>query len=481
MERRKVLKAIGAAVAAQTVSKAGLAFARGAGSVSLPESQASTASRPFHVELPAHIEPLPFGSRRRGSHPAFAIRGMKGWAWSTEQYLAEIPIMAQYCMNFLMNDYSSLWELGPHGVWDWNHPMNFWYRPLSAEKKAGLEKVIQLCQKNEIMFCFSVNPNLHSDRPFDYESAADMETLWQYYAWAQNLGVKWFNIALDDISRKIDANGHAHLLNAMLTRLRKQDPDVQLVFCPTWYAGTGDEGVETGSRLGIKVRGSDYVSEGGTPGVLYTRALAKTLHPDVYLFWTGPEVCALSIETAQAKAYKELCEHRILIWDNYPVNDQQPTLHLGPLTGRSADLSTVVSGYIANPMSFQNEADRIPRLTIADYLWNPREYDAARSIGQSIEHLSGPRVKAETLQDLVELYPGRLWDNSLETKWNSLQARFDQLLREKRYSEIKKLLDKAQRTLQGMQAEFTDNWASGTEVLQADVAIMQDKLKQSEG
>jgi hypothetical protein len=73
--------------------------------------------RPFHVTLPRHIEALPYGSDRLGSQPAFSIRGIKGWAWSPEQYLAEIPIMAKYRLNFLMNCYSSLWELGPHGAW----------------------------------------------------------------------------------------------------------------------------------------------------------------------------------------------------------------------------------------------------------------------------------------------------------------------------------------------------------------------------
>lgn len=479
MKRRSVLKSIGIAAVARLVSgvKPCLAFDSLAGEQLT--SRTDELLRPFHVDLPAHTEVLPFGSDRPGSKPAFELRGIKGWAWSTEQYLAEIPILARYRMNFLMNDYSSLWELGPHGLWDYSRAMNFWYRPISAEKKAGFEKVMQACQKNGIMFCFSMNPNLYSDRPFDYESAADMETLWQHYAWAQNAGVTWFNIALDDIDKKIDGNGQARLLNAMLSRLRKKDPNAQLVFCPTWYAGTGREGVETDSRLGTRVRGSDQIVAGGTPGVRYTKDLAKALHEDVYLFWTGPEVCALGIDAEQARAYKALCGHRIFIWDNYPVNDQQPTLHLGPLTGRSADLSTEVSGYIANPMSYQNEADRIPRLTIADYLWNSHDYDPVRSIGQAIAHLSGPRIKAETLKNLVELYPGRLWDHSLETKWNSLEARFDQALQAGKLSDANRLLNKAATTLREMKTEFTDSWSSGIGVLQADVTKMQGKLRKS--
>jgi hypothetical protein len=475
VDRRDFVAAIGAVAMTRLADGTG-GLQLGNATVLSPQAGVDGALRPFHVEFPTQIIPLPFGSERPGFKPGFALRGIKGWGWSAEQYLAEIPVMAKYRLNFLMNDYSTLWKLGPHGLWDWSHPMNFWYRPLSAEKKAGMEEVVRLCQKSGIIFCFSMNPNLYSDRPFDYESHADLETLWQHYSWAQGLGVKWFNISLDDISRKIDANGHARLLNAMLKRLRKQDPEAELVFCPTWYAGTGAEGVETASRLGVQVRGSDHISRGGTPGVRYTRALATALDKDVYLFWTGPEVCSLTIDAEQARAYKALCGHRVVIWDNYPVNDQQPTMHLGPLTGRSADLSTVVSGYIANPMSFQNEADRIPRLTIADYLWNPAEYDPARSIGQSILHLSGPQVKAETLRDLVELYPGRLWDHSLLTKWNSLRARFDEFIQKKNRVAAAQLLDKAQKTLREMKVSFPDSWTSGTEVLQGDVEAMLDRF-----
>jgi beta-N-acetylglucosaminidase len=428
--------------------------------------------RPFHVMLPGHIETLPFGSDRSGSRPAFALRGIKGWAWSPDQYLLEIPVMAKYRLNFLMNDYGSLWDLGPHGTWQTDRSMNFWYRPLSVEKRAAFEKVIRLCQQYGITFCFSVNPNLRSDRPFDYNSAEDLNALWQHYTWAQSLGVKWFNVSLDDISYKIDAAGQASLLNAIFHRLRAQDPEAQLTFCPTWYAGTGDSGTETNTTLGIKDRlNNDPVSE-ETPGVRYTRTLAKQLDRDVYLFWTGPDVCSLTIDADQARRYKALCGHRVLLWDNYPVNDQQPTLHLGPLTGRSADLCSIVDGSISNPMAYQDEANRIPLLTVADYLWNPEEYDSGRSIGQAIAHLGNTKVRRELLHNLAELYPGRLWDRSDLTGWNSLRERFNQFIQRGEKREARRLLAKAQTTLRQMKATFSDTWSSGAEVLQDDVNAM---------
>lgn len=418
--------------------------------------------RPFHVTLPQHIEALPFASDRLGSHPAFSIRGIKGWAWSPEQYLAEIPVMARYRLNFLMNDYGSLWELGPHGTWATDRNMNFWYRTLPPKVKAAFENIIHECQKHEITFCFSINPNLKSDRSFDYDSKEDLDALWQHYEWSQGLGVKWFNISLDDISHRIDAQGQARLVNEILHRLRTNDSRAELTFCPTWYAGTGETGSETNTTLGA----------GNTPGLHYTRTLATQLHPDVYLFWTGPDVCSLTISARQTQHYKELCDHRILLWDNYPVNDQHSALHLGPLRGRDVDLNLVADGYISNPMSYQNVANRIPLLTIADYLWNPHQYDPDRSIGQAIAHLGESQSKRNVLRNLVELYPGRLWDQSKQTGWNSLRERFNQHLQRGERSAAHELIDRAQDTLNRMDTMFSDPWSSGSGVLRQDTAAM---------
>ena len=433
--------------------------------------------RPFHVTLPRHLEVLPYGSDRPGSHPAFPIRGIKGWAWSPEQYLAEIPVMAKYRLNFLMNCYSSLWDLGPHNTWVNDRSMNFWYRPLPPEKKVAFEKVIRSCQQHDIMFCFSVNPNLRSDRPFNYDSAEDLNSLWRHYAWAQSLGVKWFNVSLDDIGRKIDAGGQARVVNAIFQRLLANEPTAQMTFCPTWYAGTGDSGIETNTTvLGAKVGPNKSLIDGVTPGIHYTKTLAKQLHADVYMYWTGPAVESLTISAEQARSYKALCGHRILLWDNYPVNDQRPTLDLGPLTGRAADLHSDVAGYISNPMAYQDEANRIPLLTIADYLWNPQRYDPMCSIGQSIAHLGETPAKRQVLCNLVELYPGRLWDKRKQAGWNSLRARFDQLLQRGERSEAHRLLTKAQATLKQMKIMFSDPRSSGTLVLEQDVRAMVQQM-----
>jgi hypothetical protein len=434
----------------------------------LNSAKPSDKLRPFTIEVPKQLRTLPEGSDRSGSRPGFTIRGIKGWSWLPEQYLEEIPVLARYRLNFLMNCYSSLWELGADGEWGSDRPINFWYRPLPETKRAAFTEVIRSSQEHGLHFCFSVNPNLRSDKPFDYESASDLNALWQHYAWAQKLGVKWFNVSFDDISRRIDADGQARLLNEILQRLRARDEKAQLTFCPTWYAGTGEAITETANMLG----------SGDTPGIRYTKTLANELSREIYLFWTGPQVCSLAITVEQAKKYKALAGHRILIWDNYPVNDGHPTMNLGPLTGRDPGLCQVADGYLSNSMARENKAGRIPLLTIADYLWNPREYRAARSISQATAHMGETPAQLAVLRSLVELYPGRLWDGSFQTSWNSTIERWQSAIKRGDRDEARSLFNKAQVSANQMKAAFSDTERWGLRVLVRDIDAMREGLAQ---
>jgi hypothetical protein len=427
----------------------------------------ASAARTFHVVLPERILPLPEGLTAKGAAPGFKLRGMKGWAWVPSQYLAEIPIMAEYKMNFLMNCYTSMWDLEVHDTWARIPPgkPNHWYQPLPEEKKRGFERVVRECQKRGIQFCFSMNPNLSSDMPFDYNNPQDLEDLWKHYAWMQGLGVKWFNISLDDISQGIDAGGQVRMMNSILHRLREKDPEVRVIFSPTWYAGPHGEAKESSPRLGT----------GDTPGLRYTKELAENLDPDIYLFWTGPEVFSLTITPEDVENYRRLCRHPVFLWDNYPVNDQNPTLHLGPLTGRDPRLAKVVDGFLANSMCPQNEANRIPMLTVADYLWNPEGYDPARSIGQSIAHLARTREQRRVLGDLVELYPGRLEDSRLTSGWNSLRRHFRTILANGSPSVAQDFIKNAEGVSGRMAKLLPNQFVLARRTLDGDIAGMREE------
>ena len=339
-------------------------------------------TKDFFVAIPSTKHPLP-EPLAMGEEAGFKIRGIKGWMWRPEQYLEEIPVLAEYKMNFLMNCYGSMCDIENYG---WGDPqVNRWWEPLPEWKKEAYEKIVRASQDAGIQFCFSMNPNICTRRIVDYNSTEDIDLLWQHYAWMQSIGVKWFNISLDDISEGIDAAGQAKVVNEILRRLRLKDPDSRMIFCPTYYWGDG-----TGKEQ------QPYLEE-----------LAQMLDKDVYLFWTGDSVVG-TISRSGAETFKGIAQHRIILWDNYPVNDNWPTMHLAPVTGRDPDLCEVIDGYMSNSMCTQNQANRIPLLTCADYAYNPKAYDPSRSIGQAIVHLAETREQQEALKDLVEAYAGML-------------------------------------------------------------------------
>lgn len=355
----------------------------------------------FRVKLPTELrdfpEPLPAGKQ-----PGFKWRGTKGWMWTPAQYLAEIPVMAKYKMNFLMNCYGSMCDI-EHYAWG-NPEVNRWWEDLPASKKASYEEIVKLCGKLGVEFCFSMNPNLCSKRPLNYTSATDLDQLYKHYAWMQSLGVKWFNISLDDISQGIDAAGQAKAVNDIFHRLRAKDPQANMIFTPSFYWGDGTD----------------------TAAKPYLEVLARDLDKDVYLFWTGDSVVG-NITLHAAQTFSGISKHRLFLWDNYPVNDSTPTMHLGPVINRDVDLCEAVDGYMSNAMCSQNEGNRIPLLTCGDYAYNPSAYDPVRSIGQAIMHLETDPSARRILADLVEVYPGFIIFGKPSTGLNPVREQFAKL------------------------------------------------------
>jgi hypothetical protein len=356
------------------------------------KGQTQDALKDFAVTVPIQMLPIPI-PLKAGETPGFKIRGMKGYNWTSQQYLEEIPVLAKYKGNFLMNCYLSMFSDKEKPVYRFGTFLdsieNKWWMPIPEVKKRSYEKVFETCRKNDIMFCFSMNPQLFSELPLDPNSEKDFNLLLQHYLWAQKSGVKWFSVCLDDVQEgqvTISANGHALLVNRLLSALRKNDPEAQVIFCPTWYWGDGTDPVYRP----------------------YLETLASELNSEVYIFWTGPFVVPKHITLKEAESYHDIVKHRIILWENYPVNDNHPTMHLGPVTGRDPDLGKVIDGYMVNPLGRQNRINRIPLITCMDYAYNPHAYKPASSIGQAILHNAKTPEEQQVLASLVEAYPGEL-------------------------------------------------------------------------
>ena len=306
------------------------------------------------------------------------------------------------------------------------------------------------CREAGIHYCFSMNPNLCSKRFVSSKSPEDIDALYQHYAWAQGAGIQWFNVSLDDISQGIDAADQAGVVNEVFRRLRAKDPKAQMIFCPTFYWGVCDDPKEAA----------------------YLARLAEVLDKDVYVFWTGDGVVG-RISRAAAEKYRSRVKHRIIVWDNYPVNDHNPTLHLGPVMKRDADLGQVVDGIMGNPLCPQNEINRIPLLTLADYAWNPAGYDPARSIGQAILHLADSPVRQAVLKDLVELYPGMLLEGK-GTNYNPVLSRFNEFLARPHSRFLAAIyVQHAAEVAQRLDRAFPDRFKDALKTLNGDVERMK--------
>jgi hypothetical protein len=313
----------------------------------------------------------------------FVDRGIKGWAWTVDQYLDVIPALAELGLTFLMNCYASLTDI-EHQRWG-TPGCNRWWEPLPAVKRRGYERVVAATRSAGLEFWFSMNPNLFADRFATVDDPAGLEQLTAHYAWMQGLGVRTFSIALDDVDRGIDPTGHARLVNTILARLRAHDPDARMVFCPTIYWGDGS----------------------GPDAQAYLRPLDAALDPAIDLFWTGPAVVTPTISRDDAAAYRAVVGgRRLVVWDNYPCNDDAPTLHLGPLTGRDPRLADVATGYMSNPMGRQHRLSLLAIATAADYAADPPHYDPRVAIGRASAWLGRTDAERAVLAELADLYPG---------------------------------------------------------------------------
>ncbi len=334
-------------------------------------------SEAFRVSLPAEPRPFPEPLAPEHPEPGFAIRMVKGWHWTGRQYLDVLPAMQTAKFSHLMYCYTSLFPDFP--AW-----RNEWWKPLPDERWAEIEQVLAEGRARGIELVFAMHPQFASPRPLEPTSDEDFAAFSAHFVAAQQRGVRWFAVPFDDVAA---STAQFAFVNRLFALLRATDPAAQLIFCPTWYWGDGATGEARA----------------------YNDLLAAELQPEVYLFWTGDAVVTPSITRQALETYRSIVRHRVIIWDNYPVNDAQATLHLGPVIGRDTGLCELADGYLTNSMCRESEIGVLPMLTCGDYAWNPWGYDPLRSIGQAIHQTGRTPVERELLAELVEAYPGMIY------------------------------------------------------------------------
>ena len=300
------------------------------------------------------------------------IEGFYGPSWSVADTLAIMRFERAHHMNTFL--YAPKYD--PYSRIDWREPY-----PSAAFAK--LRALIKGARVSGIRFVYSVSPGLN----ITYSSQQDRAALLAKINQVRGAGVNEFMLSLDDIAGNLNAADNrryhgnlawaeADLANYVWNQERRLDPHFRLLLAQTDYYGLTDNAFWT--------------------------TLKHRLSPAVTPIWTGSWALSQTITVRQVATVERDMGHRVLIWDNYPVNDftyvinKHPELFMGPLVGRGAGVPSLVAGYLFNPM-IQARASEIALWTAGAYLANPAHYDPAQAWRQAIRAIGGPASGALAL------------------------------------------------------------------------------------
>lgn len=312
------------------------------------------------------------------------IEGFYGEPWSHEERLD--------LLRFAAAEGFDTWVHAPK---DDPYHRRLWREPYPEGELARLAELAGEADRLGVELAYAIAPGLD----LCYSKEREWEALLAKVEQVRSAGVRTFQLLWDDLEHTLNcsedealygqeerpsAAAQAPFTNRFASEVEQPGP---LVVCPMGYAGTGD-----------------------SP---YRRIFGERLDPDVVVYWTGPEVVSIGISReALDLAVERFRGHELLLWDNYPVNDFEPTrLFLGPLRGRDPRLADGrCAGLVANAM-VQAVPSKLPLATVADWLRDPAGYDpdesferALRDYGDEVEEAVrrlGPEV--DTARALAEL------------------------------------------------------------------------------
>lgn len=297
------------------------------------------------------------------------IEGFYGPSWSVPDTLQVMQFIHTHGMNAFL--YAPKYDPYERAEWSVLYPPG----PF-----ATLHEIVNGALDNHVQFIYSISPGLS----ITYSSAQDRRLLLAKIAQLQAIGVHSFMLSFDDIGEGLSARDnrvyHGDLARAQASLAdyvyeveRKRDPHFRLLIAQTVYYGTSDNA--------------------------YWVSIKKYLLPQITPIWTGAWVLNDRITAQQVAQVQQDMGHRVLIWDNYPVNDftyvvaKRPELFLGPLVGRAPGIPAEVAGYLFNPM-YQARASEIALWTAAAYLRDPQHYQPQASWLRAIRAIGGPAAPA---------------------------------------------------------------------------------------
>lgn len=290
-----------------------------------------------------------------------AIEGFYGSPWSDADRADQLAFYGAHKLN--------TYQYSPK---DDPYLRERWRELYPSDELAAIAALVTQAKSSHVTFTYALSPGLSVCYSSDDDLAALVAKFEQLYA----IGVRSFNVPLDDISytdwncsadeSRFGTGGgaagaaQAYLLNRVVEEFVAAHDDVSP----------------------LQMVATEYWDIDETP---YKQALHDQLSPDVIVHFTGTAVVPREITAAEAARAGELFGRRMMLWDNYPVNDyQRGRLALAPYTGRQPGLADRLVGVVANPMN-QAAASKLGLYCVADYVWNPEKFDPAQSWQDSLD------------------------------------------------------------------------------------------------
>lgn len=308
------------------------------------------------------------GTGRAGRLSAGVVEGFYGPPWRHDERLALLDAAPALGLDtYLYAPKDDPWH------------RERWREPYPAAELARLGELADRAAAAGVAFVWSVAPGLSMRYSDDAEHAALAAKAEQVRA----AGVRDVWLLFDDVPYDLPhpedvaahgpgpaGSGRAHGEAAARFReafLLPHGLTGPMTVCPTDYAGCGR-----------------------SP---YRDALAGALPADARVLWTGRDIVVGEVTREDVLAAAAAFRRRIVLWDNFPVNDFDRTrLFLGPLTGRPDDVDGLpLDGIVANAM-IEALPSRLPLATVGAWARDPAAYDPARAAAEALGVVAGPRA-----------------------------------------------------------------------------------------
>lgn len=251
------------------------------------------------------------------------VEGFYGRCWSDAQRLDMVEFLSAFGFNTYL--YCPKADAALRKEWD---------QPWPVSSFQSLERLSRYCEDRSLLFGVGLSPfELYRD----YSSESRQKLKFKIKE-INKLNVKVLAILFDDMPGDMAALAHrqSDIVADVLSWTRAE----RVLICPTYY-----------SFDPVLERYFGAMPEG------YWEKLGQNLDPAVEVFWTGNKVCSAFISAADIDAICAALGRKVILWDNYPVNDgaeRSRHLYCQPLSGRDRAITARLSGHLCNPMNQAN-------------------------------------------------------------------------------------------------------------------------------